>query len=107
MRHACSFAVRYPPRPSGPVDDHLQQPADQHVCSHNDRRVRSADDRTQGESVHHGGLSALPSEPPTFAADRKVGDAVCHIISIPAWQRKTLASTSATFIYLTARRARR
>ena len=29
----------------GRVDDHLQQPADQHVCSHNDRRIGSANDR--------------------------------------------------------------
>jgi hypothetical protein len=27
------------------VDDHLQQSADQHVCSHNDRRIGSANDR--------------------------------------------------------------
>src|ERR1700733_9649383 len=35
------------------------------------------------------------------------GDSVCHIISIPNWRGKILASTSATFIYLTAPRARR
>ena len=31
---------------SGSVDDHLQQPADQHLCSLNDRRIGNADDRT-------------------------------------------------------------
>ena len=35
MRHARPFAVQHRPHLSRPVDSHLQQPADQHVCSHN------------------------------------------------------------------------
>src|SRR3984957_8701524 len=43
----------------------------------------------------------------TVIANAFQGDSVCHIISIPNWRGKIRASTSATFIYLTAPRARR
>ncbi|MGC1409959.1 MAG: enoyl-CoA hydratase/isomerase family protein, partial [Acetobacteraceae bacterium] len=36
------------------MDDHLQQSADQHVCSHNDRRIGSAEDRPRGGHVREG-----------------------------------------------------
>ena len=36
------------------LDSHLQQPADQHVCSRNDRRIGGADDRPRSGPVREG-----------------------------------------------------
>jgi hypothetical protein len=48
------LAVQRRPYVAGPVDDHPQQPADQYVCSCDDRRIGCVDERSRGGPVRQG-----------------------------------------------------
>ena len=53
MRHARLFAVRHRPHQAGPLDDHLPQPADQHVRSHDAASPRAQAHAEASQNIAH------------------------------------------------------
>ena len=87
------------------MDDHLQQPADQHVCSHNDRRIGSANYRTlrrtrpcEGRSPFAVGESRFIFDRPSrrYLQGAASSTYPCLTVMLGLWRQFTLLRLFAT-----------